>query len=81
MSSCWSQPTSVGRQKIYFCEGWFGPVDPAMADRIGDVVAAPVGSLAIVATRTEPRESALVGMHGSLTAADQLIPALSYSVI
>jgi hypothetical protein len=62
-------------------EGWFGPVDPAMADRIGDVVAAPVGSLAIVATRTEPRESALVGMHGSLTAADQLIPALSYSVI
>jgi hypothetical protein len=62
-------------------EGWFGPVDPAMADRIGDVVAAPVGSLAIVATRTEPRESALIGMHGSLTAADQLIPALSYSVI
>ena len=25
--------------------------------------------------RTEPRESALVGMHGSLTAADQLVPA------
>jgi hypothetical protein len=62
-------------------EGWFGPVDPAMVERIGDVVAAPAGSHAIVATRTEPRESALVGMHGSLTSADQLVPALSSSVI
>src|SRR6516165_6195087 len=62
-------------------EGWFGPVDPSLADRIGDVVAAPVGSLAIVASRTEPRESALVGLHGSLTSADQLVPALSSSVI
>ena len=61
-------------------EGWFGPVDPSLADRIGDVVAAPVGSLAIVATKTEPRESALFGMHGSLTFADQLVPALSTSV-
>jgi hypothetical protein len=62
-------------------DGWFGPVDPAMADRIGDIVAAPAGSHAIVATRTEPRESALVGMHGSLTPADQLVPALSFGVI
>jgi len=62
-------------------EGWFGPVDPRMADRIGDVVAAPVGSLAIVATRAEPRESALFGMHGSLTSADQLVPALTSGVV
>jgi hypothetical protein len=62
-------------------EGWFGPVDPAMADRIGDVVVAPVGSLAIVATKAEPRESALLGMHGSLTSADQLVPALTSSVV
>jgi len=26
----------------------------------------------------EPRESALVGMHGSLTSAEQLVPALMY---
>jgi hypothetical protein len=62
-------------------EGWFGPVDPAMAGRIGDVVAAPAGSLALVATKAEPRESALFGMHGSLTAAEQLVPALSYTAI
>ena len=61
-------------------EGWFGPVDPAMAPRIGNVVAAPTRNWAIVATETEPRESALVGMHGSLAAADQLIPMLTMPV-
>jgi Type I phosphodiesterase / nucleotide pyrophosphatase len=60
-------------------EGWFGPVDPGMADRIGDVVAAPVGSLALVATQTEPRESRLTGMHGSLTPSEQFVPALTFS--
>jgi hypothetical protein len=59
-------------------EGWFGPVGPGRADRIGDVVAACTGSWAIVATQEEPRESALVGMHGSLAAADQLVPLLPY---
>ncbi len=58
-------------------EGWFGPVKPGHVARIGDVVAAPTGAGAIVATRTEPRESALVGLHGSLTAADQLVPLLT----
>ena len=61
-------------------ENWFGPVDPAMIARIGDVVAAPTGNWGIVATETEPRESALIGMHGSLVSADQLIPLLSLSV-
>jgi hypothetical protein len=60
-------------------EGWFGPVDAAMTSRIGDVVAAPDGSLALVATQAEPRESRLVGMHGSLTPAEQLVPALMYA--
>jgi hypothetical protein len=59
-------------------EGWFGPVGPGLAERIGDVVAAPAGSAAIVASRAEPRETALFGMHGSLTAADQLVPLLPY---
>ena len=62
-------------------EGWFGPVEAPMADRIGDVVVAPAGTLALVATKAEPRESALVGMHGSLTPAEQLIPALTFTAI
>jgi len=60
-------------------DGWFGPVDEAMTRRIGDVVVAPAGSLAVVATKAEPKESALLGMHGSLTSAEQLVPALSYT--
>ena len=61
-------------------ENWFGPVDPDMIPRIGDVVAAPVGNWGIVATETEPRESALIGMHGSLVPADQLVPLLALNV-
>jgi Type I phosphodiesterase / nucleotide pyrophosphatase len=59
-------------------EGWFGPTDDRMAARIGDVVAAAAGSLAMVAMTAEPRESALVGMHGSLTSAEQFVPALTF---
>jgi hypothetical protein len=59
-------------------EGWFGPVADAMLPRIGDVVAAPTGSVALVATKEEPRESALFGMHGSLTPSEQLVPALVF---
>ena len=40
-------------------------------------IVAPCGPSAIVATKTEPRESALSGMHGSLTQADQLVPLLT----
>jgi hypothetical protein len=60
-------------------DGWFGTLDPAMTERIGDVVAAATGSTAIVATREEPRESAFIGMHGSLTQAEQLVPLLAYA--
>jgi len=58
--------------------GWFGPVEPAAAGRIGDVVAAARGSSAVVATVAEPRESRLVGMHGSLTPSEQRVPLLTH---
>jgi hypothetical protein len=60
-------------------EGWFGPVDPEMTERIGDVIAAMSGTTAVVASKTEPRETALFGMHGSLTPSEQLIPGLVYT--
>ena len=56
--------------------GWFGSVAPRFADRIGDVVVAPAGSCAVIASRAEVLESSLIGMHGSLTSADQLVPLL-----
>jgi hypothetical protein len=60
-------------------DGWFGEVDPAMAERIGDVIAAASGTTAIVATRTDPLVFAMFGMHGSLTPSEQLIPSLIYN--
>jgi hypothetical protein len=66
----------AGREQAV-ADGWFGPVDEWLLPRIGDVVAAPCGPWAIVATKAEPKESALLGMHGSLTPADQLVPLLT----
>ncbi|WP_030301467.1 alkaline phosphatase family protein [Streptomyces katrae] len=59
--------------------GWFGvpgECDERVLGRIGDVVAAAQADVAITASRKEPNESALVGMHGSMTAAEQLVPLL-----
>jgi hypothetical protein len=38
----------------------------------------PFADVAIVATEAEPVESSLVGMHGSLVPAEQLVPLLTY---
>jgi type I phosphodiesterase/nucleotide pyrophosphatase len=54
--------------------GWFGEVAPGMRARIGDVLAVPHGDLAIIATEQEPLPSLLVGMHGSMIPAEQLVP-------
>jgi hypothetical protein len=57
--------------------GWFGPrIDDAVLPRIGDVIAAARGNVAIIRSATEPLESALTGHHGSLTDAEQLVPLL-----
>ncbi len=58
-------------------EGWFGPVaDPRLAARIGDVVVAMHADWAVVASEREVVETRLIGMHGSMTAAEELVPFL-----
>ncbi len=60
-------------------EGWFGPpaeVDAAMAARVGDVIVAMRGNWAVIASERETVDSRQVGMHGSLTPAEQLVPLL-----
>lgn len=58
-------------------EGWFGgAVTDTARGRIGDVVAAARGNWTLVRSRIEPRETALVGHHGSLTDAEQRVPLL-----
>ncbi|MGB3441605.1 MAG: nucleotide pyrophosphatase/phosphodiesterase family protein [Actinophytocola sp.] len=57
-------------------EGWFGPLSPHFADRIGDVVVAASGTAGVIRSEAEPFLSRLVGQHGSLTPAEQLVPLL-----
>jgi hypothetical protein len=56
--------------------GWFGPVDPAVRPRLGDVVVACTGDTAVLSTDAFPYEATLVGLHGSLTPAEMLIPVI-----
>jgi hypothetical protein len=57
-------------------EGWFGPLSPRFADRIGDVVAVALGTAGVIRSAAEPGISAMVGQHGGLTSAEQLVPLL-----
>lgn len=54
-------------------EGWFGPVDDELRERFGHVLVAMRADWAVM-TRQYPREFSLVGMHGSLTPAEMMIP-------
>lgn len=54
-------------------EGWFGAVDDNLRERYGHVLVALRGHHAVM-TRQFPRELALIGMHGSLTPEEMLIP-------
>jgi hypothetical protein len=57
--------------------GWFGPVSPGVLDRLGDVVVAVRDDIAVVDSRVlPPNILGLVGMHGSLTTAEQRVPLL-----
>jgi hypothetical protein len=56
--------------------GWFGPtVAPEFCGRIGDVVAAMRTDVAVVDSRRLPSTIlSLIGLHGSLTTAEQSVP-------
>ncbi|WP_243769813.1 alkaline phosphatase family protein [Amycolatopsis acidicola] len=55
--------------------GWFGPrVSDRVRPRIGDIVAAAKGNFGMLRRTAEPIESSLIGQHGSLTTAEQLVP-------
>lgn len=56
--------------------GLFGALDEAYADRIGDIVVLARGDT-VLASEVDPLISALVGQHGSVTAAEMQIPLLT----
>lgn len=56
--------------------GWFGPVENRVLPRIGDVVVASLGPVALVASARFGQEAGLIGLHGSLSADEMAIPLL-----
>ncbi|HEX8498306.1 MAG TPA: nucleotide pyrophosphatase/phosphodiesterase family protein [Actinomycetales bacterium] len=58
--------------------GWFGPVSPHVLPRIGDVVVAcRTGTAVVDSRRQRPQVLRLLGLHGSLTPQESLVPLLS----
>lgn len=58
-------------------DGWFGPVTARVAPVVGDVVVATTGRATVVDSRTQtPASLELVGVHGSLTPWEMLVPFL-----
>jgi type I phosphodiesterase/nucleotide pyrophosphatase len=56
--------------------GWFGAVEERVLPRLGDVMVACVGDVAIVLSERFGYESTLVGLHGSLSPDEMLVPLL-----
>jgi len=56
--------------------GWFGEVDSEVLPRIGDVVAAAHANHVLLSSVDFPYEARLIGMHGSLTPVEMLVPVL-----
>ncbi|MEV6346667.1 nucleotide pyrophosphatase/phosphodiesterase family protein [Actinoplanes sp. NPDC051851] len=58
-------------------EGWFGPVPPGHAGRIGDLVVVCRNRTVALASDREPgKVGRLIAYHGSLTAAEMTVPLL-----
>ncbi|MGV9550238.1 alkaline phosphatase family protein [Streptomyces ardesiacus] len=79
--TCWREVLGeqfwVASRDEAIAAGWFGPrIDDRVYARIGDVVAAARDDVLLIASEREPKESAMVGNHGSMTPAEQLVPLL-----
>ncbi len=69
------QALVVAREEA-IARGWFGGVTSGVLPRLGDVLVACRGESSILSSHDFPYERTLVGLHGSLTPAEMLIPIL-----
>lgn len=73
----------AGRMRILtraeaVAEGLFGAVREVHLPRLGDVVAIATGTVAVVdSRRTRPEFLSMVGQHGALSDAEQLVPLIA----
>lgn len=66
---------AVLRRSSLVEDGYFGPVDVGISDRIGDVMAIPTGTT-MLASSVDATVSRLIGQHGALSDDELWIPAL-----
>ena len=66
----------VLRREEALARGWFGDVEPQVRPRLGDVLVACRGDFSVMSSQAFPYEASLVGLHGSLTPAEMLVPLL-----
>lgn len=57
-------------------EDWFGPIDPSVRGRFGDVLVAAEGDFAVFDSDSFAVELQLRGFHGSITGRERRIPVL-----
>jgi hypothetical protein len=65
----------LSRDEAY-ARGWFGEGSADVRQRVGDVVVACHDDAAVLDTAAFRYEARLIGMHGSLTPAEMLVPVL-----
>jgi hypothetical protein len=67
----------VGTRQEVIDTGWYGPVDQAFVERIGDVVLVCRDDWAFLSpTFDPPTLTNLVAMHGSMTEVEMAIPLI-----
>ena len=80
VAACWAEVlgdrADVVTREDAVARGWFGPVIEAVLPRLGDVVVAARDNLALFSSKDFAYEMSLVGLHGSLTPDEMLIPIL-----
>jgi len=55
---------------------WFGPIEPRVRGRLGDVMVASLGDFAVFSSREFAIEFKMTGFHGSITDAELRIPVV-----
>lgn len=55
-------------------EDWFGPLDPSVAGRFGDVLIASLDNFAVFNSKHQEIELLMTGFHGSVTPAERSVP-------
>ncbi len=66
----------VGTREEAIDAGWFGPVDPQVAPRLGEVIVAARAQVAFTLSHDSAEAVDMVGQHGGLSAEERGVPLL-----